>query len=102
MDEEPTPEHVPYQQWDPTELGFDIPTDGKEQLPELADAEDLDLNKYISAKVMLPKDGHTFATGRVVKRARNQDGELIGKEHQNPLLDSSVYEVEFEDGSVEK
>ena len=86
VDEEKTPVHVPYQHWDMAELGFDMPPDDKEQLPELADAEDLDLNKYISAKVMLPKDGHTFATGRVIRRARNPDGELIGKENQNPAL----------------
>ena len=99
--DEVTPEHVPYEQWNPLDLGFDLPKD-KEPLQELPDADELDLNKYISAKVMLPKDGHTFASGKVVRRARNPDGELIGKEHSNPLLDSSVYEVEFEDGSVEK
>ena len=27
---------------------------------------------------------------------------MIGKENSNPLLDSSVYEVEFEDGTVER
>ena len=100
--DEYTPEHVPYERFDPKELGFDVESDGKEDLPELADAEDLDLNKYISAKVMLPRGGHTFASGRVVRRARDENGELIGKEHSNPLLDSSVYEVEFEDGSVER
>ena len=99
---EETPEHVPYEQWDPSELGFQVESDGKEELPELAEADDLDLDRYISAKVMLPKDGHTFASGRVVRRARNPDGELIGKSSHNPLLDSSVYEVEFEDGSVER
>ena len=29
--------------------------------PDLAEADDVDLNNYIAAKVMLPKDGHTFA-----------------------------------------
>ena len=101
--DEITPEHVPHEEWSPMELGFDIPTDeSKQEPPEIADAEDLDLNKYISAKVMLPKDGHTFASGRVVKRARDENGELIGKTHDNPLLDSSVYEIRFEDGSVER
>ena len=51
---------------------------------------------------MIPRDGHTFATGRVVKRARDDTGELIGKTNSNPFLDTSVYEVEFEDGAVEK
>ena len=102
IEHEVTPIHQPYEQWDPSELGFDIPDDGKEPLPELADADDFDLNRYLSAKVMLPRDGHTFATGRVIKRARDSEGQLIGKESGNPLLDSSVYEVEFEDGSIER
>ena len=101
QDDELTPDHVPYEEWTPAELGFDIPPD-KQPLPEIPEADDLNLNKYLAAKVMLPRDGHTFASGRVVKRARNPDGELIGREHSNPLLDTSVYEVEFEDGSVEK
>ena len=67
----------------------------KPEFPELADADDLDLNNYIAAKVMLPKDGHTFASAKVVARARNPDGELIGRSNPNPLLDTSVYEVEF-------
>ena len=100
--DEYTPEYVSYEQFSPAELGIDLPDDGREELPELADADDLDLNKYISAKVMLPRGGHTFASGRVLKRARDQNGELIGKENSNPLLDSSVYEVEFEDGTVER
>ena len=70
--------------------------------PELADACDFDLNKCISAKVMLPKDGFTFSSGKVVRRARDNNGELTGKTSHNPLLDSSVYEVEFEDGAVER
>ena len=51
---------------------------------------------------MLPRDGHTFAAGVVKKRSRDQEGELIGKTNYNPLLDSSTYEVQFEDGSVDR
>jgi len=100
---EETPDHVPYEQWDPADLGFKVPGgDGKQKLEDIAEADDINIDKYISAKVMIPKDGHTFAAGRVVRRARDEQGELIGKEHSNPLCDSSIYEVEFEDGSVER
>ena len=71
-------------------------------MPELAEADDLDFNSYISAKVKLPVGGHTFANGKVIGRARDECGELIGKSHSNPLLDTSVYEVRFEDGAVER
>ena len=40
--------------------------------------------------------------GRVVRRARDSAGELIGKTNPNPLLDTSEYEVQFEDGAVER
>jgi hypothetical protein len=38
----------------------------------------------------------------VKKRSRDQEGELIGRSNSNPLLDSSMYEVQFEDGSVDR
>ena len=99
------PEHVPYRAWDPYELGFDIEKEPKDEpLPELLEADDMDVtyDKYIAAKVALPRDSHTFATGRVVARARDEMGELIGRSNPNPLLDNSVYEVQFEDGAVER
>ena len=99
---EETPEHVPHEEWKASELGSVASEGDKPTLPDLAEADDVDLNNYIAAKVMLPKDGHTFASGKVVQRARNPDGELVGKSSGNPLLDTSVYEVEFEDGSVER
>lgn len=35
---------------------------------------------------------------KVIGRKRNADGILVGHAHQNPLLDSRVYEIEFFDG----
>ena len=57
-----------------------------EPVPELKDVDDFDLNKYISAKVQIPKDGHTFAVGKVVKQVRDDNGELIGKSNSNHCL----------------
>jgi hypothetical protein len=39
--------------------------------------------------------------GKVVKRARDSNGNLIGKTHLNPLLNTALYEVEFADGTSE-
>ena len=88
-------------------MGFLLPPDEKEELPEIAEVDGfeqdgLNYNGYIVSKVMLPRDGHTFAAGVVKKRSRDQEGELIGRTNSNPLLDSSMYEVQFEDGSVER
>jgi len=37
----------------------------------------------------------------VVKRKRGRDGELLGRFCANPVLDTSVYEVKFDNGSME-
>ena len=41
-----------------------------------------------------------YATVR--KRVRDEDGSPIGRAHDNPLLDSRKYEVEYIDGHVEE
>ena len=63
----------------------------EEPAPDLVGAEDLDSNSYTEAEVKLPRDGHTFASAKVIGRARDECGDLIGKHNRNPLLDSSVY-----------
>ena len=102
-----TPDFVPYEPWDPSELGYLVPSrnaedDDPEDGKPIADADDIDYNAYVSAKVMLPRGGHTFACGKVIGRSRDENGELIGKSNPNPLLDTSYLDVELEDGSVER
>ena len=98
------PEHVDYEPYSLEDLGYkDMMEEPQpEPLPEIKETDDLDLNRYISAKVSIPVGGHKFAHGRVVRRARDDTGELIGKSNANPLLDTSQYEVQFEDGAVER
>ena len=73
-----TPEFVEYEAWDPSELGFDVPKEEKDKpLPETQEADEIpDYDRHIATKVSIPKDGHTFATGRVVKRSRDENGVL--------------------------
>ena len=74
--------------------------------PELVEADDLvntqyeSYDKYVSAKVMVPR-GDQLAFGTVVRRKRDFDRNLIGRSDPNPLMDTSVYEVEMEDGALE-
>ncbi len=71
--------------------------------PTMEEADTLDYNEYnkfISAQVILPRSGEK-AVGRVIKRKRDEDGHFVGKSHSNPLLDTTLYDVEFEDGLVE-
>ena len=45
----------------------------------------------------LPR-GSTMAQCRVVKRARDNDNNIIGRSNKNPVLDTREYVVEFKDG----
>ena len=38
----------------------------------------------------------------VVRRATDHDGNILGRSHRNPLLDTRQYEVEFADGTRDK
>mgnify|MGYP003321344517 FL=1 len=54
---------------------------------------------YVTAQVLLPK-GDDYVLGTVQKRKRDTDGNLIGRGDNNPILDTRLYEVEFQDGEV--
>ena len=51
--------------------------------------------------IYLPK-GDRAELGRVINRKQNANGLLIGRKHQNPILDSSIYIIEFPDGKTQE
>ena len=55
---------------------------------------------YLNMEVALPKDGSGPEMARVTKRLRDRNGIPIGVAHENPLLDTRVYEVEYLDGKT--
>ena len=55
---------------------------------------------YLTASVMLPRGGEVLRA-QVVSRKRDANGNPIGRANPNPILDTRVYEVEFEDGARE-
>ena len=56
-------------------------------------------DNYVSSELMFPRNGE-MAKGRIVSRKRDTDGNPIGRAHSNPVLDTRLYLVEFEDGDV--
>lgn len=52
---------------------------------------------YLNMELALPCEGAEVQFGRVVKRLRDKDGIPIGTAHDNPILDTRMYEVEFQD-----
>ncbi len=49
------------------------------------------------AQLYLPH-GYRTEIAKIEGRKRNADGNFIGRRHANPMLDSSIYVVEFPDG----
>jgi hypothetical protein len=64
---------------------------------------DIDLyDKYIEAEVILDDNANGAMRAAVKRRIRDFDGNVTGRVHRNPLLDTRDYEVEYADGTVDK
>ena len=96
-----TPFPEPHEEFEPTELGYYLPDGDKPKVQELLDVEELDMgyDKYVGSKVMLPRDGFGFTEGKVIKRSRDINGELIGRSDVNPINDFASYGLSFQMGS---
>ena len=75
------------------------PMDPEKSMPEADDYETEAYDNLISAKVIIPSDGIKLP-GTVKRQKIDEDGKPIGRSHNNPILDTRVYEIEFEDGRV--
>jgi hypothetical protein len=53
-----------------------------------------------TARVNIPR-GDSTRRGVVRRKKRDHNGDLIGTHDSNPILDTTIYEVEFEDGMIE-
>jgi hypothetical protein len=82
-----------------------IPADaeyGDMYQPAKVDADDIEFDsfdQYLNSEFMVNQDGDV-ATAKVIKRAKDNSGNPIGKRHANPLLDTREYECELEDGTM--
>ena len=70
-----------------------------DSIPE-ADSHTPDVlhDTYLNMEVALPRDSEGPEFARVTKRMRDANGIPIGTAHDNPILDTRVYEVEYLDG----
>ena len=55
----------------------------------------------IAAEVLIPKDD-VLQPATVISRKRDESGNPIGRSHINPMLDTRVYNVQFNDGHIEE
>ena len=49
-------------------------------------------------EVALPRDGECPELSKVIKRLQDKNGIPIGTANDNPILDTCIYEVEYQDG----
>ena len=57
----------------------------------------ISFDNYIGTEVTLPR-GDEMVSGIMKSRVKDHEGDPIGVANQNPILDTSVYEVEFTNG----
>jgi hypothetical protein len=77
--------------------------DEKGEDPVIPEADIFDhdtYHRFLAARVSIPVGGE-LKSGTVVKHKQDEDGLFIGIANKNPILDTSLYEVEFDDGLVE-
>jgi hypothetical protein len=65
------------------------------------EAEFETFDKYIGAEFFVNDNGE-YVPAKVLKRARGNDGNAIGKKHLNPLMDTRVYDCELVIGSLQR
>ena len=63
-----------------------------EPMPEVGDY-------YTGIEILLPR-GDEMARGHVVARSKDANGNVMGRSHTNPILDTRMYQVEFAGGKV--
>ncbi len=69
-------------------------------VPEAEDYDPEELDRFLSAQVCLPHNNHVLGTALSCKH--DLDGNPIGRSHDNPIFDTSIYMVGFPDGHVEE
>jgi hypothetical protein len=70
---------------------------GQATAPDREDVADDAYDHYIGAELDL-QNGDEITTAKVKRRKLDGLGNVIGKAHSNPILDTRVYTLEFENG----
>ena len=88
----------------PTEVNLDdfVPYEDDEGTAfEMSNTDDEDYDRLVNAEVILPhRDKQSHAT--VIGKHVDSDGQEKGRSHDNPILDTTVYDVMFHDGTVKQ
>ena len=70
-----------------------------EDIAEADDEFDPDsFDHYLNMELSIDRGGDHPQFARVTKRLKDHEGKPIGTAHQNPILDTRMYEVKYADG----
>ncbi len=67
--------------------------------PDIDDYDEDTYNRLIAAEFLLTKGEYQYIA-RVLGRKRDSDENSIGKHHPNSILDTTIHEVKFPDGTI--
>jgi hypothetical protein len=76
------------------------PATAEDNSLELHDYTHEQMDEYLHKELELPRGGE-LAKARLLRRSRDGDGVSTCYRHENSILDTRQYEVEFQDGSVD-
>ena len=88
-----TPQYDPYVDETQNEQTFPQLAEELEPMPEVGD-------HYIGAKILLPR-GDKLARGHVVVQSHDASGNIMGRAHTNPILDTGMYQVSLLEASLQ-
>jgi hypothetical protein len=72
---------------------------GDSKMMEADATPEIEDDTYLKMELALPRDGQEdMKFARVKKRTRDAEGNPIGTANSNPILDTRMFDVEFEDG----
>ena len=69
------------------------------QLEEKLESISEVIDHYIGAEIMLPRR-NKVARGHIVAWSGNTNGNVMGRAHTNPILDTRMYQIEVTGGKV--
>ena len=75
--------------------------DSEEKPRSIPDADNGLYDELVSAELTLPHD-NSIQRATVIRRSRDNDGKLTGVASDNPITDSRIYDVMFDDGTVKQ
>ena len=80
---------------------FEPYEDDEEQAVEIPEADNDAFDTMLNAELELPH-GNKLQHAKVMRRTKDSDGNAKGRSHENPYLDTRIYDVLFPDGAIKQ